>query len=55
MCIMSHPIPGTNDSASAQIILPQKQLNRHHDVYVFCCSYRWAETAWQRAAQAGFF
>jgi hypothetical protein len=28
MCIMSHPIPSTNDSHSVQIILPQKQLNR---------------------------
>mmetsp|Transcript_17633 Transcript_17633/g.49296 ORF Transcript_17633/g.49296 Transcript_17633/m.49296 type:complete len:443 (-) Transcript_17633:268-1596(-) len=39
MCIMSHPIPGTDDAHSAQIILPQKQLNRKHDIYVFCCSY----------------
>lgn len=30
MCIMSHPIPSTNDSHSVQIILPQKQLNRRH-------------------------
>ncbi|PRW44504.1 Rab GDP dissociation inhibitor [Chlorella sorokiniana] len=39
MCILSHPIPSTNDSHSVQIILPQKQLNRRHDIYVFCCSY----------------
>ncbi|KAJ8479805.1 hypothetical protein OPV22_023532 [Ensete ventricosum] len=26
ICIMSHPIPNTNDSHSVQIILPQKQL-----------------------------
>ena len=30
MCILSHPIPSTNDSHSVQIILPQKQLNRRH-------------------------
>ncbi|KAK9805668.1 hypothetical protein WJX72_010909 [[Myrmecia] bisecta] len=39
MCIMSHPIPGTDNSHSVQIILPQKQVNRKSDVYVFCCSY----------------
>ncbi len=26
-CILSHPIPNTNNSASAQIILPQKQVS----------------------------
>ncbi|XP_064943911.1 guanosine nucleotide diphosphate dissociation inhibitor At5g09550 isoform X2 [Musa acuminata AAA Group] len=39
ICIMSHPIPNTNDSHSVQIILPQKQLSRKSDMYVFCCSY----------------
>ncbi|KAG7032469.1 Guanosine nucleotide diphosphate dissociation inhibitor 2, partial [Cucurbita argyrosperma subsp. argyrosperma] len=39
MAIMSHPIPNTNDSHSVQIILPQKQLGRRSDMYVFCCSY----------------
>eukprot|EP00899_Mesostigma_viride_P019041 jgi/Mesvir1/27138/Mv20808-RA.2 len=38
ICIMSHPIPNTGDAPSVQIILPQKQLNRKHDMYVFCCS-----------------
>ncbi|EIE23141.1 rab GDP dissociation inhibitor protein [Coccomyxa subellipsoidea C-169] len=37
-CILSHPIPNTNNSASAQIILPQKQVNRRSDIYVFSCS-----------------
>jgi Rab GDP dissociation inhibitor len=36
---MSHPIPSANDSHSVQIILPQKQLGRKSDMYVFCCSY----------------
>eukprot|EP00898_Chlorokybus_atmophyticus_P006062 jgi/Chlat1/6457/Chrsp45S05961 len=39
ICIMSHPIPNTNDAHAVQIILPQKQLNRRNDMYVFCCSY----------------
>ncbi|KAI8476475.1 MAG: GDP dissociation inhibitor [Monoraphidium minutum] len=39
VCVMSHPIPGTNNAHSIQIILPQKQIGRHSDMYVFCCSY----------------
>lgn len=34
ICIMSHPIPNTNDSHSGQVILPQKQLGRKSDMYV---------------------
>ena len=33
ICIMSHPIPDTSDSHSAQVILPQKQLGRKSDMY----------------------
>ncbi|KAF3793977.1 Guanosine nucleotide diphosphate dissociation inhibitor [Nymphaea thermarum] len=39
ICIMNHPIPNTNDSHSVQVILPQKQLERKSDMYLFCCSY----------------
>ncbi|XP_015583547.1 guanosine nucleotide diphosphate dissociation inhibitor At5g09550 isoform X2 [Ricinus communis] len=39
ICIMSHPIPNTHDSHSVQVILPQKQLARKSDMYLFCCSY----------------
>ncbi|KAL7600810.1 hypothetical protein Lser_V15G21924 [Lactuca serriola] len=39
ICIMSHPIPHTNDAHSTQVILPQKQLGRKSDMYLFCCSY----------------
>ncbi|KAK4261389.1 hypothetical protein QN277_004393 [Acacia crassicarpa] len=39
ICIMSHPIPNTYDSSSCQVILPQKQLDRKSDMYLFCCSY----------------
>ncbi|CAK0786781.1 Rab GDP dissociation inhibitor beta [Coccomyxa viridis] len=38
-CILSHPIPNTNNAPSAQIILPQKQVNRRSDIYVFSCSF----------------
>lgn len=34
IAIMSHPIPNTNDSHSAQVILPQKQLGRKSDMWV---------------------
>eukprot|EP01025_Chloroclados_australasicus_P011397 TRINITY_DN1492_c0_g1_i3.p2 TRINITY_DN1492_c0_g1~~TRINITY_DN1492_c0_g1_i3.p2 ORF type:complete len:297 (+),score=41.16 TRINITY_DN1492_c0_g1_i3:534-1424(+) len=40
VCIMSHPIPNTNDANSVQIILPQRQIGRSTDMYVFCCSYQ---------------
>mmetsp|Transcript_9395 Transcript_9395/g.24125 ORF Transcript_9395/g.24125 Transcript_9395/m.24125 type:complete len:413 (+) Transcript_9395:256-1494(+) len=39
ICIMSHPIPGTVDAHSVQIVIPQKQVGRRSDVYVFCSSY----------------
>lgn len=39
ICFMSHPVPNTGDSDSVQIILPQKQLGRKSDMYVFCCSH----------------
>lgn len=29
ICIMSHPIPNTDNAHSVQIILPQKQIGRH--------------------------
>ncbi|KAL6782413.1 hypothetical protein ACKKBG_A06680 [Auxenochlorella protothecoides x Auxenochlorella symbiontica] len=39
LCVLSHPIPSTGDSHSVQLILPQKQVGRRSDIYVFCCSY----------------
>ena len=38
LCILSHPVPNCGDAASVQIIIPQKQLNRRTDMYVFACS-----------------
>ena len=34
MCILDHPIPNTNDADSAQIIIPQNQVNRKNDIYI---------------------
>mmetsp|Transcript_2515 Transcript_2515/g.7584 ORF Transcript_2515/g.7584 Transcript_2515/m.7584 type:complete len:459 (-) Transcript_2515:994-2370(-) len=39
VAILSHPIPGTDNVQSAQIIMPQKQIGRKNDMYVFCCSF----------------
>ncbi|CAD7696997.1 unnamed protein product [Ostreobium quekettii] len=39
VCILNHPIPNTDNAHSTQIILPQKQIGRRSDMYVFCCSY----------------
>jgi len=39
ICILEHPIPNTNNSESCQIIIPQKQVGRKSDIYVFCVSY----------------
>ena len=30
ICLLKHPIPGTDDSDSAQIIIPQNQVNRRN-------------------------
>ncbi|CEF70674.1 GDP dissociation inhibitor [Strongyloides ratti] len=38
ICIIDHPIPDTNDAASCQIIIPQKQVNRGSDIYISCVS-----------------
>jgi Rab GDP dissociation inhibitor len=38
ICILSHPIPNTNDVESAQVIYSQKELKRKYDVYISCVS-----------------
>lgn len=30
ICVLNHPIPNTNDAQSCQVIIPQRQVNRHH-------------------------
>jgi len=39
ICVLSHPIPNTNDAESAQIIIPQKEAKRKFDIYIGCVSY----------------
>lgn len=34
ICIMDHDIPNTSGASSAQIIIPQKQVNRNYDIYI---------------------
>ncbi|TDL28113.1 rab GDP-dissociation inhibitor [Rickenella mellea] len=34
ICILKHPIPGTEDSDSVQIIIPQNQVKRRNDIYI---------------------
>ncbi|EGR30219.1 rab gdp dissociation inhibitor, putative [Ichthyophthirius multifiliis] len=38
ICITDHPIPGTKDVPSVQIIIPQRQINRQNDIYVMMVS-----------------
>ncbi|ORY83640.1 putative secretory pathway GDP dissociation inhibitor 1 [Protomyces lactucae-debilis] len=33
-CLLTHPIPNTDDVDSVQIIIPQNQIGRKHDIYV---------------------
>ena len=39
ICIMDHPIPKTNNVASCQIILPQRQINRNNDIFIACLNF----------------
>ncbi|KAJ8384368.1 hypothetical protein AAFF_G00206210 [Aldrovandia affinis] len=39
ICIMAHPIKDTSNANSCQIIIPQNQVNRKHDIYVCMISY----------------
>ncbi|EUB57627.1 Rab GDP dissociation inhibitor alpha [Echinococcus granulosus] len=39
ICILDHPIDGTNGSTSCQIIIPQNQVGRKHDIYISCVSH----------------
>lgn len=34
ICILKHPIPGTDDADSAQIIIPQNQVGRKNGEYI---------------------
>ncbi|KAL6941295.1 Rab GDP dissociation inhibitor alpha [Hanseniaspora osmophila] len=34
ICILNHPVSGSSSSDSVQIILPQNQIGRNHDIYI---------------------
>ncbi|CEH12757.1 rab gdp-dissociation inhibitor [Ceraceosorus bombacis] len=34
ICLLKHPIPNTDNTDSTQLIIPQNQVNRKHDIYV---------------------
>jgi len=34
ICILKHPVPGTDDTDSVQLIVPQNQVGRKNDIYV---------------------
>jgi Rab GDP dissociation inhibitor len=34
ICILDHPLPQTGDADSAQIVIPQNQVGRKHDIYI---------------------
>ena len=38
ICILKHPIPGTEDADSCQIIIPQNQVGRKNDIYIAAVS-----------------
>ncbi|KAB5572073.1 GDP dissociation inhibitor [Coniochaeta sp. 2T2.1] len=38
ICILRHPLEKTNDADSCQIIIPQSQVGRKHDIYIACVS-----------------
>jgi Rab GDP dissociation inhibitor len=39
ICILSHPVPNTNNVQSLQIIIPQNQVGRKKDIYVAVVSH----------------
>ncbi|KAG8977988.1 Rab GDP dissociation inhibitor alpha [Tulasnella sp. 427] len=39
ICVLKHAIPGTDESDSCQIIIPQKQVNRKNDIYIAAVSH----------------
>mmetsp|Transcript_2506 Transcript_2506/g.3851 ORF Transcript_2506/g.3851 Transcript_2506/m.3851 type:complete len:466 (+) Transcript_2506:76-1473(+) len=34
ICLLNHPVPGTDNSESAQIIIPAREVRRRNDIYV---------------------
>ncbi|KAJ3320573.1 Rab GDP dissociation inhibitor alpha [Boothiomyces sp. JEL0866] len=38
ICFLNHPIPNTGDADSVQLVIPQNQVKRKHDIYVAAVS-----------------
>lgn len=38
ICFLNHPIPNTNNADSVQLVIPQNQVKRQHDIYVAAVS-----------------
>lgn len=38
ICLLKHPIPNTDDSDSLQLVVPQDQVKRKHDIYIAAIS-----------------
>lgn len=38
ICFLNHPIPNTGDADSVQIVIPQNQVGRKHDIYIAAVS-----------------
>jgi len=38
IAILDHPIPGTQEAGSHQVIFPAGTVSRKNDLYLFCCS-----------------
>ena len=39
ICLLKHPIPNTGDIDSVQIVIPQNQVGRKHDIYIATVSH----------------
>ena len=46
ICILNHTIPNTNDSASCQIILPQRQLDRQNGKFFLVIIFQTSISPW---------
>ncbi|KAI8905575.1 GDP dissociation inhibitor [Gorgonomyces haynaldii] len=38
ICFLNHPVPNTNNSDSVQLVIPQNQVKRQHDIYITAVS-----------------
>ncbi|CAG8735483.1 3365_t:CDS:2, partial [Cetraspora pellucida] len=34
ICVLKHPIPNTDNVDSIQLVIPQNQIKRQHDIYI---------------------